>query len=236
MDSLGPPLRKQSLQEMVYQRLREAIFSSTFLLGQQIKIGLIAQELNVSALPVREALRRLEAEGLVTFEKKKKIVVNQLSREDLFDIYSTMIPLEEISFEKCFSNLDNYKLKELERVYLKITQPDVLGQKWVSLNSSFHAKIHEMTGSPRLIKILSSLGDNVRPYFNLFAQDKKLVDQANREHGLILEALKNGSLEKGMNIIRVHFERGRASIDAILKHQVEIDHKRYFLREYFKHA
>ena len=137
MDSLGPPLRKQSLQEMVYQRLREAIFSSTFLLGQQIKIGLIAQELNVSALPVREALRRLEAEGLVTFEKKKKIVVNQLSREDLFDIYSTMIPLEEISFEKCFSNLDNYKLKELERVYLKITQPDVLGQKWVSLNSSF---------------------------------------------------------------------------------------------------
>ena len=77
---LGTPLKPQSLQQLVYQTIRQAILEREIEPGEHINIRKLAEKLSVSTMPVREALRQLEAEGMVNFNSNKRIVAGQLSR------------------------------------------------------------------------------------------------------------------------------------------------------------
>ncbi|GAG18410.1 unnamed protein product, partial [marine sediment metagenome] len=91
---LDTPIKKQSLQKMAYQSLRQAILEREIEPGAVIKISKLAKKLNVSTMPVREALRQLEVESMVSFNSNKSIVASRLSRDELHDIYDLRIPLE----------------------------------------------------------------------------------------------------------------------------------------------
>src|SRR5271157_4840258 len=98
--TLEQPIKKQSLQKIVRETLRQAILEREIEPGGQININKVAEKLGVSSMPIREALRELEAEGMVTFGFNKRILASQLSRSELYDIYSIRIPLEEIALSK----------------------------------------------------------------------------------------------------------------------------------------
>lgn len=219
---LGPPVEKTQLQRVVYDRLRHVILTGKTEPGQQLKIGELATSLNVSANPVREALRRLEAEGMVSFRANRRIVVNQLTREDLYDIYSIVIPLEEMSLQRGFKSLQLSKLDELEKVFQQMSQPSISGSKRVELNIIFHSQIHEFTGSPRMVKILEGLHNNIAPYLYLALEDDCRMAQSNHEHGLLLEALKKKDLAGAINILTQHLENGCRTIDRIMQEEKEI--------------
>lgn len=213
---LGPPLKKQGLQGVVYERLRKAILEGRIEPGNQIKIGDLAARLNVSANPIREALRQLEAEGMVSFLPNRRIMVNKLSRKDLYDIYSLLIPMEKIALEKCFSALDTSVLKALSIYCEKMSHADINGPQWIEFNNSFHRTIHELSGSPRLQKITRSLRANVAPYFYLVVRDRSRINQANNEHAFLLQALEERDRNKAYKVMRKHLQNGCKAIDKIL--------------------
>jgi DNA-binding GntR family transcriptional regulator len=217
--ALGPPVKKQHLQKAVYQRLRRSVLTGKLEPGMQIKIGELATNLNVSANPVREALRQLEAEGMVSFQPNKRIIVNKLSQEDLHDIYSILIPLEQIALEKCFNSLNSRDLVSLKASYQKMVRGDIGESDWIELNWLFHHKIHELTRSPRLVKMLGNLRSNIRPYFYLVVKDKSRTEQANREHELLLDAFKKKDRSGAKKVLRQHLRNGCKAIDKLLKQQ-----------------
>lgn len=214
---LENPIKKQSLQSMVYESLRQALVQREIEPGEQLNIGKLAEMLNVSTMPVREALRRLEAEGLVTFNSNKRILVNRLSPQDLEDIYHIRLPLEELALLKCFDREDQEGVQRLESLHQQMCKPRIGGADWFELNRTFHMQLHEMSGSPRLFQILQGLWNSTGPYLRIFSNSRKAVTRANQEHEAILQALRESDHRKGKKYLRSHLRNGLKSIRRILE-------------------
>jgi DNA-binding GntR family transcriptional regulator len=214
---LDTPIIKQSLQSMVYESLRQALLQRELEPGEQLNIGNLAKKLNVSAMPVREALRRLEAEGLISFNSNKRILVNKLSMQDLEDIYNIREPLEELALLKCFELEDTVGLQRLDSLHRQMCKPKIKAAKWFDLNRSFHMKLHEMSGSPRLFHILQGLWNSTGPYLRIFSGSDMAVTRANKEHEGILQALGSGDRNKAKRHLRSHLRNGLKAIRNILE-------------------
>ena len=218
---LRTPLKRQSLQNMVYQTIRQAILEREIEPGEHINIRKLAERLSVSTMPVREALRQLEAEGMVSFNSNKRIVASQLSRSELYDIYSIRIPLEEMALLKCFERKDESGLKHLEELQRQMSKPDVTGVEWFNLNRAFHMKLHEMSGSLRLFQILQGLWNSTGPYLRIYSEDKRTVIKGNQEHELILKALRKGDRSGAKRVLREHLRNGLKAIEPNIASQPE---------------
>ncbi len=213
---LETPIRKPSLQKMVYETLRHAILQREMAPGEQINMRKLAEGLSVSTMPVREALRQLETEGLVHFHSNKRIIVNRLSREDLHEIYAIRIPLEEMALLRCFDRPDAEGMLALEELHREMSGPQVMGARWFDLNRAFHMKLHDMAGSPRLFQILQGLWNSTGPYLRIFSGDELAVSRANREHEELLAALRSGDRNGGRRVLRRHLLNGLKAVEAHL--------------------
>ena len=218
---LGTPLKQQSLQKLVHRTIRQAILEREIEPGEQINIRKLAERLSVSTMPVREALRQLETEGMVNFNSNKRIVASQLSISELLDIYSIRIPLEEMALLKCFERKDESGLRHLEELQRQMSKPDISGVEWFNLNRTFHMKLHEMSGSLRLYNILQGLWNSTGPYLRIYSEDKRNVIKGNQEHELILKALRKGDRSVAKRVLREHFRNGLKAIKSNIESQPE---------------
>ena len=214
---LDTPIKKQSLQKMAYESLRQAILEREIEPGAVIKISKLAEKLNVSTMPVREALRQLEAENMVSFNTNKSIVARRLSRDELHDIYDLRVPLEIMALLKCIDRCDKQGYKRLEELHRKMSKKRISGAEWFNLNRYFHLSLYEMSGSPRLCKFLQELWNSTGPYLRIFSESEKAVTRANREHALILETLKSGDRAKAKKVLRKHLKNGLWVIESLLE-------------------
>ena len=217
---LDTPIKKQSLQKMVYSTLRQAILLREIEPGEPINIKKIAEKLNVSTMPVREALRQLEIEGVVSFNSNKRILVSQLSRQELHEIYELRIPLEIMALSKCFDRRDKPGLNQLDELHRKMTKAGLSGAQWFDLNRNFHMKIYEMSGSLRLYQILQGLWNSTGPYLHIFSESAKAVARANQEHVSILDALRRGDRVMAKRVLTKHLKNGLAVIEPHLNGKV----------------
>lgn len=213
---LGTPIQKQSLQKMVLETVRRAILEREIEPGEQINIRRLADKLAVSTMPVREALRELEAEGMISFQSNKRILAKQLSRDDLNEIYAIRIPLEEIALLKCLERKDKPGLRRLEELHRQMDKPGVIGGEWFNLNRAFHMKLHEMSGSARLFQILQGLWNSIGPYLRLFSDNAKAVSQANGEHAQILDCIRRNDPLLAKKVLKSHLRYGLKTIEAAL--------------------
>lgn len=216
---LGTPIQKQSLQKMVRETLRQAILEREIKPGEQINIRKLAEKLAVSTMPVREALRELEAEGMISFQSNKRILANRLSGEALNDIYAIRFPLEEIALLRCLENQDKPGWKRLEELHRQMSRPGVIGAEWFNLNRAFHMKLHEMSGSVRLFQILQGLWNSTGPYLRLFSDSEKAVSHANREHARILESIRNQDPTQAKKALRSHLKNELETIEDALEEE-----------------
>lgn len=214
---LNVPIKKQSLQKMVCETLRQAILEREIQPAEQINIRKLAEKLGVSTMPIREALRELEAEGLITFNSNKRILATRLSVEDLREIYSIRIPLEEIAIEKGLEHENKQPLARLEDLHRQMMKSNVTGAEWFSINRSFHMTLHEMARSPRLFNILQGLWNSTGPYLRIFSDNKKAVKRANQEHALLLNAFRTGNRLQARKVLRNHLQNGLKSVSLILE-------------------
>jgi DNA-binding GntR family transcriptional regulator len=210
---LDKPIKKQSLQQMVYKTLRQAILVREIKPGEPINIKKLAEKLSVSTMPVRETLRQLEVEGVVSFNSKKRIMVKQLYRQELHEIYELRIPLEIMALSKCFDRCDKPGLKQLDELHRKMTRAGLTGAQWFDLNRTFHMQIYEMSGSLRLFQILQGLWNSTGPYLHIFSESEEAVARANQEHASMLEALRNGDRAMAKKVLRRHLNNGLRVIE-----------------------
>lgn len=215
--TLIEPIEVESLQKKVYNVLRNAILSGEFKPGEQLTPSGIAKRLHVSTMPVREALRRLQAQGLITFSSQKKINVTKLSVEDLEEFYWIRIPLECRSFSRNFESLDSKDIAELEKLDKLMSKKGTRGPEWARLNRKFHMILYGASKSPVLKGALAWLWDNVSAYLNIYAVTSA-VQGANEMHKSIISCIKNKDPERGVSLLEEHLSSGLPAIGPTLKH------------------
>jgi DNA-binding GntR family transcriptional regulator len=178
-------------QDLVLREIRQAIMTRRLKPGQRIRQWDLADRLNVSSVPVREALKTLEAEGQVTYEPYRGYKVVELSVEQLEEIYLARGLLEREVTRRAIKNIDEQLILRLEESLSRMDElaaaGDVLG--YTEANREFHFLLFERAGLPRICHMIDLLWQNSEAYRGLiFGPEWSRL--AHEDHRAILEACK----------------------------------------------
>jgi DNA-binding GntR family transcriptional regulator len=198
----------QTKQEWVYATLKDGIQTGTLAPGQRLTLDDLADQLNVSRVPVREALLQLQVEGLVDMEPHMGAVVAPLSPDSVFEVFLVLEELEVLAGKivaerSCDDDLDGLAaiLDEMESA---VREGDA--EHWAEMNAEFHSEVSRQTAMPFLQQITGQAlerWDRLRRFYRSEVLGVRL-DRAQRDHRQIFAALKAGNGEKAEEILRRH--------------------------------
>lgn len=207
----GEGLRSTSLRSQATGLLRARIISGRLRPGELYAIGSIAEELNVSATPIREALLDLASEGLIQMERNRGFRVRKVTDEDLDEIVAlrTMIEVPaiwEISHKGLLVESDDYDAlcDEIQRC---ADAGDWVG--YLEADREFHLAILARLGNKRLIDIISSLRDQSRLYGLDRIAGTTELKESNNEHHQLLAAIRAGDADGAAELTRRHLNHAR---------------------------
>jgi DNA-binding GntR family transcriptional regulator len=198
------PIDLPSIPDVIYRQLRRDLGRGVYRPGP-IRIRPLAERFGVSATPVREALRRLEAEGLVTL-RKNQIVVNALSEQELREIFAIRAELETFALRRGAERIrdDEALLAELSSLVEVMDQDEHDPEEWRAANERFHMRIYHAAGMPRLSSMIDSMWVSVEPYMRLYVSTAGSFRAAQEQHREILGGLRAGDVEAAAKVLRRH--------------------------------
>ena len=204
--------------------LRERIIEGELGAGTKIDQQALAEEFKVSRMPVREALRQLDAEGFVTLVPHKGAVVSELSPAQIEEIYEIRSVLEGLACSLSVKRLTEGDLERLTEAAATLRRTREV-HEWASINASFHNLLASRCDRPRLLEQIERLRRQCTPYIRMYVGHLKQDAQADREHSEILNAaierdsyaieqlVRQHLLNTGRGVAR-HLERGADSASA----------------------
>jgi DNA-binding GntR family transcriptional regulator len=207
----GPNSEYKSLTQIIVSKLRKSIFDGSIFDGEygpgsRLNITDLAKRLDVSAIPVREALRLLEAEGLVEFRLNRGVVVRDLSATELRELFLVRLPLETLAATEAVRWKSEKSLHSLESTLRKMDAAS-RSDTWHTLHESFHEEMYALSGLPRLSQMIAGLRGQMRPYAKLYHDDPEQVRKVQAEHYALLKAIKKRDHAKIVQIMREHLSR-----------------------------
>lgn len=210
------PVRRRSMEEEVYLRMREAILRGDVAGGERLVQEDIAGRFGTSRIPVRDALRRLEADGLVETDGRGVYSVTRFGVDDLKEVYSLRELLEGHLVTRACEQLSAAELDELEQLQVDMEAAQAAGdpEAYVAINQRFHQAIYDAAGQPRAQKIILSLWQGMPPLTPLTIENR--MAESSREHRAILEALRAGDADAAAEAMRQHIATaGRALLEHV---------------------
>jgi DNA-binding GntR family transcriptional regulator len=200
----------------VLDTIRDGILVGRYALGSRLDQQALADELGVSIIPVRESLRQLEAEGLVSIYPRRGAYVTELSVEELKEVYEIREVLEELATQLAVPNLAAPDLEQL-RAIIKDMKGATVAQDFpqlLELNRSFHFLIYGASGRPLLLQMISGLWDRSSLYRRLYVYLPERAPQALAEHNEIYTACQAGDAIQAGRAVR---ENIRQTVKGILQ-------------------
>lgn len=217
----------QSKNQIVYEKIRDAIISGEFEPGSRIVIDNLALDYNVSHSPIRECMRLLEADGFVTIRPYAGITVTELHPEFITEVFALLESLEIITSCQASVLATEEQFKELESIVDEMEQYVTSSDEWSAKNLEFHMTICEyanMTITKRMMSSTFLHWDRLRRYY-LEEVSAHRIRKAQVEHCELLDAMKSGDLTLIATIIQKHNKAALGDyLDHIRKnHDLEID-------------
>lgn len=213
------PARKRTLAEDVTERLRDAILHGYFSPGQSVSEEQLARSLSVSRGPVRDALQQMEREGLVYTGPNGRATIARLSRNDLDEVYSLRVALEQLAMVQALYNAEPGDLEALDAVLAAMQDAVARGltvQEAADLDIAFHDLLYRAAHHERLYDAWANLKSQVYVFLlsrNLADPDFKgqLTIQG---HAQVLDALRGRDEAHALETIQEHL---RAAYSRIVK-------------------
>lgn len=193
-----------SVQAHIYARLREAILDGKLEPGQRLLQDELAAEMSVSRMPVREALLRLESDGLVNFHPYKGFTVVTFTQDDLKEIYFMRGVLEGTAAKLAAVNIKDHELEKINKLCQKMSLCANSGDfdEMPHLNAEFHQSVYAAACSPRLYKMIVRLWNSfLRSNISVL---KDRTDLTVEEHKAIFEALSARDGDKAETLTKQH--------------------------------
>jgi DNA-binding GntR family transcriptional regulator len=195
--------QQRSTPDLIADALRQAILHGLFQGGQSLRQDEIATKFGVSRIPVREALRQLEAEGLVVFQPNRGATVTTVSPQEAQEIYEIRLALETMALQLAIPQFTDTNLQHLSDI-LAITDQTEDAGRWAELNWEFHAALYTPANRPRLLNMIKTLYANVDRYVYVQLKDSDYRDRTQKEHQLLLDYCKRGDSEGATALLQQH--------------------------------
>lgn len=202
------------LREVVFNALRDAIINGELEPGERLMEIKLANKLGVSRTPIREAIRKLELEGLVVMTPRKGAEVAKISRDDLTDVMEVRRVLEVLAMELACDKITDEQIKLLEDNLEDFGKCIGSGgaTEVSSIDVNFHDIIYQSTGNRRLIQILNNLREQMYRYRFVYIKEMGSRQALHLEHEIILNALKERDKKKSVEAILTHVNNQEKAI------------------------
>lgn len=197
-------IRKETLEMQVYQALKKAILERQLPGGERIIQDEMANTFGTSRIPVRDALKKLEMDGLVTIDERGGYFVSVFGREELEEIYALRALLEPYAAAQAMPRLSAGDLEELERLMQSmkhaLSTQDL--EQYTRLNQVFHFTLYEASQARRLLRFIQSLWSGLPPLTPIAVPTQS--QRSFEEHQALLEGLKKGNVKVVEEVMRAH--------------------------------
>lgn len=214
--SAMPPLNeRRTAAGYVAECLRAAIQSGLLQDGVELNQVALAEHFRVSRVPVREALRALEAEGWVSARAHHRAVVQAISPERVNQIFEVRALLEAHLIGKAIRHVDNVRAQVLYAICDAMDKMDD-HDEWVAANRRFHRTLLESSGADMIVDLVEQLISQVERYLRLRGTGPMREGQAGAEHRAILRAVVNRETSKARNLIRSHIGHTKRLVLAVI--------------------
>ena len=203
------------LRDVVFNTLRQAILKGELKPGERLMEIQLANKLGVSRTPVREAIRKLELEGLVLMIPRKGAEVAEITRQDMEDVLEVRTALEELAVKDACDHITDAQLSELKKASKEFKKALLVGKDLVTCADAdmhFHDVILSATNNRRLIQMLNNLSEQMYRYRMEYLKDERTHKTLIEEHDAIRRALKKHDKVKAGAAIRVHIDNQKRSI------------------------
>ncbi|WP_096203290.1 GntR family transcriptional regulator [Bacillus sp. FJAT-45350] len=212
------------IRERAYRYLKNLILEGEFKAGDRLIERELAEKLNISRTPIREALFRLESQGFVETVPRKGVVVSKISTEDIIEVFTILSSLEVLVAKLAAQKMSESTQKEFDKWIYKIQA--VLDGKDDYDISKLHIEIshvlYQAAKSPKLYEMLVDLIDYIRAFANIGHKMEGRMEESMREHLHVLKAVRNQEVEMAENLTKIHIENSKkAFIDSIKANKKE---------------
>jgi DNA-binding GntR family transcriptional regulator len=205
---------RKSLGEHVFDNLKQAIIRGKISSGEWLVESHIAQMLGISRTPVREAIHKLERERLIERQPRGGFTVLGLTRDDIEETFGIRSVLEGYAARLATVKHQTKELKALEKKIdefqgcLNNRQLDRLPQ----INTEFHDLLYALSKSPRLIRMINALRDQIFRFRQMILKDDKLANISNEDHIQMLKFMHKRNGEEVERLVRDHILRGQNEV------------------------
>jgi len=205
--------------QLVVEILREKILSGEIVAGQPLRQTALAEELNVSRIPVREALLQLEAEGLVSFEPHKGASATELNLSQVDELFELRSMLEGDLLATSLVNITDDALTQATEILANLDS--ALGKEnaantWSELNSEFHNCLYSGASRPQTANLVNILNKNADRYIRMHLLWAGGISKAGPEHAELLAFCKARDIDNAVAKLKQHILNSRDEIKAFL--------------------
>ena len=200
--------RFRSLTRLIAEELKQAILAGKLTPGERLSEPQLTTSLKVSPVPLREALRRLEAEGYVTFLPNEDVIVSKPTLEEVQDYYSIASVLEGLAARLAVERArpeEVARLRELHQL-LREAYKEKDPERYFEANSRFHRFIAELAGNERLYRLIDQMRQEIRKTRILALHVPQRLDYSMREHDQIMDAFLKKNPELAEATVTKHLQ------------------------------
>lgn len=199
------------IRDMIYESLRQAIFDGEFKAGERLVEKELAEKMKVSRTPIREALRKLETEGLIKHLPRKGVVVKGFKQEDVIEIYSIRQALEALAITYTVRNITEKEIKKLEEIMeiMEILTNKEDAVALFNISQKFNDILIQSSKMPRLINLINTYQEYLERFRIVTMKEKKRKIEALKEHQLIFQAVIDRDEKRAEKLVKEHLEGAR---------------------------
>lgn len=217
---------RQSLTSAVANKLRDQIIRGEIPEGTLLRQDLIATQYQVSRIPVREALRQLDAEGLISILPNRGAIVPELSPAEVEELFRIRALLEPEVLKASIPQLSDEDLEEAGAILRKFAS-DLRQEKHVSAwgrsNWQFHSKLYSRANRPHFLNIIENINNKAERYTRLQLYLTHGMKRANEEHAEILKLCRERDTAGAAKLLRQHIQyAGQSLREALQERRAEM--------------
>ncbi|WP_349775095.1 GntR family transcriptional regulator [Frigidibacter sp. SD6-1] len=207
--------------DVIFEALREAIVEGELKDGETLRQDHIASLFNVSRIPVREALARLEEQGLVTTQRHKGAVVSSLSLEEIAEMFEFRALVEGEVIRHAVSGISDRTLAEA-KAFAEAFAAEPDSARWAQLNRLFHYTLYKDCGRPYHLQVVSKALDKIARYLRAQLVLTHGIARARQEHEGILRAAMARDADEAAALTRAHILGASRSLISFLQTQEKL--------------
>ncbi|NLD19520.1 MAG: GntR family transcriptional regulator [Clostridiales bacterium] len=197
------------LREMVYEELKMQILTGAIVPGTRMMEVELADEMGVSRTPIREAIRKLEKEGLVVIEPRRGAYASQISTEDMVEILEVRQNMEGLAAYFAASRMTPQQMSELKDVSNKYNKAVSEGsmENMIKYDTRFHRIIVESCNNKILVQMIEQLQELVLRFRYIYYDNFRRAENMPEEHLRILQAIESRDTDAARKMADVHIDR-----------------------------